>query len=154
MAVWGIGAYDPIERFDYSDIFLDEGCAYIGYLPKNANAIFQMVSYIKPGDLIFIKSSKGNYMCVKAVGIVRNNKTETFYDNTGKRPGEAFSVTWKAKIKGEEDNIFNQGKEHLTAYQTTIFEEYNPDVIEYVINKIINPNKNEIVPFKEYIYKA
>lgn len=152
MAVWGIGAYNPSTYEDYSDRFIENKCAYIGYLPQKAKTIYQMVKYIKPGDLIFIKTvaTKNKQMIIKAVGIVLDNDIQTLYDkSTETRMGEAFPVLWKAKMKDDmEENRFDMSKDHLNTYTTTIFEEYNTDVINYVIQKLLNPNANEIIPIK------
>ena len=78
MAIYGIGAmYDC--TYDKKMDFIKNNCVCIGYGLQDAPALHKMLSKVKIGDFIYIKSLTGQSskaLIIKAVGIVTDDRVE------------------------------------------------------------------------------
>lgn len=129
MSVWGIGAF---YESDVSEKFISQGCACIGWNKADAPSLYQMLTSVKIGDIIYLKSfsPRKKQLLIKAIGIVVNNKL----DSEMFEAGNGIQVKWKeldAPIKVDitaqiyKNNVFNN----------TLYEEYNPEILEKVISE-------------------
>ncbi|MDY5940714.1 MAG: hypothetical protein SPJ23_03565 [Eubacteriales bacterium] len=136
MSVWGIGAFYD---FDVSEKFISQGCACIGWNKADAPSLYQMLTSVKIGDIIYLKSflPKKKQLIIKAVGIVIDNRIDGNIFETG----NGIRVKWKAldtPIKVDitekiyKNNVFNN----------TLYEEYNPEILEKVISEIFVTKSN------------
>ena len=125
MSVWGIGAFYD---FDVSEKFISQGCACIGWNKADAPSLYQMLTSVKIGDIIYLKSF---------LPIVIDNRIDGNIFETG----NGIRVKWKAldtpiKVDITEkiyrNNVFNN----------TLYEEYNPEILEKVISEIFVTKSN------------
>ena len=132
MSVWGIGAfYDK----DVSSDFISYGVACLGWSKKDAQPLHLMLSAIKIGDIIYIKSfvTQKKQLIVKAVGIV----TSKVCDNPkNTNLGCGVCVKWKENFSEE---IFDISPEMYrnNVFNNSLYEEYNADIIERLIDKLM-----------------
>ena len=71
MAIYGIGAFYGGGIGNVTESFLLRNSACVGWEESDAPSLYQLIKYIKVGDIIYIKSKtpqKG--LTIKAVGIV------------------------------------------------------------------------------------
>jgi hypothetical protein len=127
MAIYGIGAYYPPD--DVSDDFVLRKIACIGWSEEEASSLHQILRYIKIGDIIYIKSSPiGQGLRVKAVGLVVDNEIEE-YDL-----GMGVKVEWL--WHGQE--IIKDVVDKYNVRNNTIYEEFNRDIQDKIIDLMIN----------------
>lgn len=72
MAIWGIGAYYFDDREDKSDIFINEGTAFIGYLEKDKPEYYELIKQVRIGDVLVLKARfplNRHVLRIKAVGM-------------------------------------------------------------------------------------
>jgi len=126
MAVYGIGAYwDGTE--DVSEEFIHNGIACIGWDISDAPTLFQVMKFIKNGDIIYIKAAPPGQFIIKAVGIVINNEIQP-----RENMGSCIQVNW-----------LWSGNEHLNisdkynVRNNTLYEEFNLEVQTWAIDHII-----------------
>lgn len=135
MAVWGVGA--KFDGWDNKlDSFVNESFWCTGFTQQEKPEIYEMIKNIQIGDIVYVKSLpiKSNIMNVRAVGIVtesfKNFNSQKGFENCGNEIGVKWLITesnqplLKEKIT---DKYINERK-------TTIFKEYNKDIIKIVIN--------------------
>ena len=139
MAVWGVGAYYKGDKIhDKTQEFINNECACIGWGEENASPIHQMLKSIKVGDIIYIKSlgldkaSKNKQIHIKAVGVVKDNKPEVVEEL-----GTGIKVKWKEGFdKIISKNITPEMYRNNT-FNNSLYEEYNKNIIEELINAIM-----------------
>jgi len=135
MAIYGIGACYGKE--DVSAEFISEGLACVGYDYEDAPSLHKLLKHIKVGDLIYIKAYPPNIgLIIKAVGIVINDEVKTD-PNLGR--GLKVKYVWKGK-----EVIGQLKKDPYNVRNITIYEEFNPEVQERVIQLLLNPNYPKI----------
>lgn len=125
MAIYGIGAYH--DNIDISNDFVSNNMACVGWDLSTAPDLHNLLSNIKEGDIVFIKSSPiGGGLRIKAIGIVKNATSRTH------KLGTCIEVNWKwtgnknlGKITGKY-NVRNN----------TLFEEFHPSVINQILKLI------------------
>ena len=136
MAVWGIGAYyKNLSPKDRTDIFLKGNCAYVGWSENDAPAIHQMFNAIKIGDLIYIKSfvRRNKRLHIKAIGIVTS--TEKKVD---KAMGSGIGVRWVKDLTADYVAVDIGEIVRNNVFNNTLYEEYNPKVIDKLIGKLLD----------------
>jgi len=117
MAIYGIGAtYDGI---DVSGEFLRNQLACVGWSLEEAPALHEMLKYIKPGDIIYIKSHPLNVgLIIKAVGIVVGNQV---VNNPNLGDGVPVRWVWSGQRRvGPINDRYNV--RNLTLYQEFSFD--------------------------------
>ena len=132
MSVWGIGAYYDEDK---ASDFISNGVACLGWSKQDAQPLHSMLSSIKIGDIIYIKSfvTQKKQLIVKAIGIVtgevcdKPNKTNL---------GCGVCVKWKENFSEEvfdvtpemyRNNVFNK----------SLYEEFNEEIITFIINRLM-----------------
>lgn len=132
MAVWGIGAYYTGETPENkTQDFIDNECACIGWDKRNAPSLYKMLSSIKPGDIIYIKSFalRNKTLHIKAVGIVSETNVSDLKNGV--------KVKWKQNFIGIEPFIITPERYRNNVYGNTLYEEYDPEIITAVIHEIM-----------------
>ena len=135
MAIWGVGA--KFGGWDNKlDSFINESFWCTGFTQQEKPEVYEMIKNIQIGDIVYVKSLpiKSNIMNVRAVGIVtesfKNFNSHKGFESCGNEIGikwliaESNQPLLKEKIT---DKYINERK-------TTIFKEYNKDIIKMVIN--------------------
>lgn len=131
MAIWGIGAYfKGTVKKDRTDEFINNGYAAIGWGAK-APDLNNMFSSIKAGDIIYIKSRRirEKELIIKAIGIVKDYEKSEDKLTKEKR----LNVKWLKNIESFDVNL----DEKNNVYNNTLYEEFNPKIIEKIISKIV-----------------
>lgn len=134
MAVWGIGSYyKGTLNPDKTDDFIKENCAFIGWDYDNAPSLHYMLSTVKLGDIVYIKSfiPKSKTLHIKAVGIVNDvNK------NISRGLGTGIGVKWKDDFEPMKIEITEKVFKN-NVYNNTLFEEYDAEIINKLICELI-----------------
>lgn len=134
MAIWGIGANynDPDgKKRNVLRLFLASGRAYIGYRQAQAPSLHRMLGTIKAGDIIYVKSFWAKRLNIKALGIV-TDPTAVKTDDMG----TGISVKWKKDFKAISfDTDAPGGKNNV--YSNTLYEEFNPEIANLLIDELI-----------------
>lgn len=134
MAVWGIGSYyKGTLNPDKTDDFIKENCAFIGWDYDNAPSLHYMLSTVKLGDIVYIKSfiPKSKTLHIKAVGIVNDvNK------NISRELGTGIGVKWKDDFESMKIEITEKVFKN-NVYNNTLFEEYDAEIINKLICELI-----------------
>lgn len=134
MAVWGIGAYyKNASPQDKTNDFLSEGCAYIGWDETEASALYRMFDSLKNGDIIYIKAfvPRSKKLKIKAVGIVKDVQKRTSHTL-----GTGICVIWKRNFNPITIDITPEIYRN-NVFNNTLFEEFNSDIIELLIDELI-----------------
>jgi len=123
MAVYGIGV--KYGRWDdKSKDFLQQKKACIGW-ENDAKYFQEQLKKVRPGDIVFLKTfyPKEQRLTVIAIGIVTQG-----FENHREDLGNCIGVEWL--WKGEENKTI---KDHFPGRWTAIYEELNPEVINWLI---------------------
>lgn len=129
MAIYGIGAMYGRTQ-DVTNDFIEAQMACVGFQAEEAPAIHQMLRYIKPGDLIYIKSHPPNVgLMIKAVGVVVGDQVQN-HPTLG--TGVAVRWIWH----GEPQLIGINDKYNVR--NITLYEEFNFEVQQTVIDRLTN----------------
>lgn len=135
MAIWGVGAkFDGWDNKLYS--FVNESFWCTGFTQQEKPEIYEMIKNIQIGDIVYVKSLpiKSNIMNVRAVGIVtesfKNFNSHNGFGNCGNEIGVKWLIAESNQplLKEEITDKYINGR------KTTIFKEYNKDIIKRVIN--------------------
>lgn len=134
MAVWGIGSYyKGTINPDKTDDFIKESRAFIGWDCCNAPSLHYMLSTVKLGDIVYIKSfiPKSKTLHIKAVGIVNDvNK------NISNELGTGVGVKWKDGFEPVTIEITEKAFKN-NVYNNTLFEEYDAEIINKLVSELI-----------------
>ncbi|WP_243388503.1 hypothetical protein [Bacillus kexueae] len=133
MAIYGIGAMYGGTR-DKSNEFLKQKCACIGWDEKEAPGLHKMLTKIKTGDFIYIKSmdiSKKS-LGIKAIGVVYDDQIKDY------GLGKGVSVKWLWPLEGvsQEKIAITSEMYKNNVFNNTLYEEYNPVVQSFILNKV------------------
>ncbi|WP_440110651.1 hypothetical protein [Paenibacillus sp. QZ-Y1] len=133
MAIYGIGAMYE-RKYDKKKEFIQNNCACIGYDPYDAPALYKMLSKLKIGDFIYIKSLIGQSaksLTIKAVGIVTD-------DLIKERTGLGLGVSTKWIWEGEEKILLTERMYKNNVFNNALFEEYNFEIQSLVLQKVFD----------------
>ena len=135
MAVWGVGA--KFDGWDNKlDSFVNESFWCTGFTQQEKPEIYEMIKNIQIGDIVYVKSLpiKSNIMNVRAVGIV----TDSFKDSNSHKEfencGNEIGVKWLIAESNQPLLKEEITDKYINERKTTIFKEYNKDIIKMVIN--------------------
>lgn len=129
MAIYGIGAYYE-GTTDVSEDFIEKELACIGWSESDAPSLYQVLKYIKVGDIVYIKSAPiGLGLKVKGVGIVIDNK---FIEDDDLGTGVKVKWLWTGNESlGEISDKYN-------VRNNTLYEEFNKTIQLKILSLIIN----------------
>ena len=128
MAIYGIGA--SYDGKDVSAEFLRDGVACVGWSQTDAPTLHQMLSHVKVGDIIYIKSFPPNIgLIIKAVGVVIGNAV-TEHSTLG----SAVRVRWE----WQGDLRVGKVDDKYPIRGITIYEEHNFDIQSQVIQLLLS----------------
>lgn len=135
MTVWGIGAYNKEKKVSRLQEFLDNNCACIGWTEEQAPILYEVLKAVKRGDYIYIKSYyfPKKRLTIKAVGKVKDSKITTKYFQLDFSKG--IEVEWFTDFQMEYVKLEKE-EARYNVYQNTIYQEYNPRIIDIVKNAI------------------
>lgn len=140
MAVWGIGAfYKGVPTKNVTQHFIDNNCACIGWKEHEAPVLYEVFKSVQVGDYIYIKSYSWRYkkLTIKAVGKVIDNTIEERVPEIDL--GRGVLVEWVKSFKPNSKD-FKEYPQYIryNVYANTLYQEYNPEIIETVINAVEN----------------
>ena len=125
MTIYGLGSYYGSSG-DVSEEFFHNNVACVGWGYEDSPSLHEMMYNVKIGDIIYLKSHPANIgLIIKAVGIVTDN---TLLDK-GDLGSACVTVKWV--WKGEE--IIGRLDDRYNVRLNTMYEEYNPIVLQMVI---------------------
>ena len=133
MSVWGIGAY---YNEDKASDFISNGVACLGWARKDAQPLHSMLSSIKIGDIIYIKSfvTQKKQLIVKAIGIV----TSEACDKPNKTNlGCGVCVKWKENFREEVFDVTPEMYRN-NVFNNSLYEEFNEDILYFIIKQLLN----------------
>lgn len=145
MAIFGAGSnWDGEEK---KDDFFNEENFVIGWGYQDAMDLYDAVSLLKAGDIVYLKSNQSGSRTirVKGIGIV----TQTFIHCLIEKgltkesitEGNSFYIKIKWIIKDEfHINIPSTEGKLTNVRAATFYEEYLPFVQNEIINKLFNLN--------------
>lgn len=136
MSVFGMGAmYGGNEN--QLEKFLSLGVACVGYSIEEAPSIHAQMKSLKFGDIIFIKSYAPTAgLHIKAVGIVTNPNFRQITEQVG----WGVNVRWKSLPEKTID--LGKIEDHADFMRRgSLYEEFNPSVIQQVIDLLLPPSK-------------
>ncbi len=140
MAIFGAGS--KWENEELKDDFFENNNYVIGWDIEDANDLYNMISSIKAGDIIYLKAnSPGSFdIRVKGIGIVKKSLLTLLFDENkdlaDTRSGFKLPVEWICKEEFIVSIPNNIGK--LTNVRAaTLYEEFLPFVQDRIIGKIL-----------------
>lgn len=137
MAIWGVGA--KFGSWDNKlDSFVKESFWCTGFKEQEKPEVYEMIKSIKIGDVVYVKSLalNSNIMNVRGIGIV----TESFKNLNSHKGfescGNEIGVKWL--IAESKQPLFQEKitDKYINERKTTIFKEYNRDIIKRIINQL------------------
>lgn len=144
MAIFGAGSkWDQDELKD--DFFRNENYV-IGWDIKDAEDLYNQISSIKVGDIIYLKANKpGSFnIKIKGIGIVKQSLIQALFDQkenlSSSRNNFKLPVKWIVKSEFHINIPKNIGK--LTNVRAaTLYEEFLPYVQSKILEKIFDQLK-------------
>ncbi|MDD6988233.1 hypothetical protein [Ruminococcus sp.] len=135
MTVWGIGAYNKEKKVSRLQEFLDNNCACIGWTEEQAPILYEVLKAVKKDDYIYIKSYyfPKKRLTIKAVGKVKDSKITK--KNSQLESSKGIEVEWFTDFQMEYVKLEKE-EARYNVYQNTIYQEYNPRIIDIVKNAI------------------
>ncbi|TDM51386.1 hypothetical protein [Aliivibrio fischeri] len=141
MAIFGAGS-NWIGKEVKSEFF-NENKFVIGWNENNSKDLYEAISQLKVGDIIYLKSVSPRYIRHVEIGIVTKSFIQCLqsgeYGNTDISDWNALfiKVNWIIQTSFVIDIPVNEGK--LTNVRpATFYEEFLPYVQEKIINKLIS----------------
>ncbi len=136
MKIWGIGA-NWGDKSMLADFQVKEAVG-IGWSEKQAPALYAMMNEIEIGDIVYVKSFviHSKELKIKAVGEVISNSFEE--PNVFGSDHRTVHVKWKEGSFDDDDSRpphrITQAEFRYNVYLNTLYREYNPKIIEEVLN--------------------
>ncbi len=135
MAIYGIGAHYGKTK-DVSGEFKKKNLVGVGYTASEAPELYQFISTLKVGDIIYIKSfaPSSKFIFVLAIGFIKdgeilNSKLSHGLVKAGR------NVVWKVKDKFP----ILKPKERNNVRLNTLYQEFNPEVQAEIFKKLLWP---------------
>lgn len=127
MAIFGIGAS---YEYDVSEDFIKNEVACIGWDQADATALYEILRFLKLGDIIYIKSAPiGKGLRVKAIGIVKDNTLQNIPNL-----GTGVSVKW---IWTGHENV-GKINDKYNVRNNTLYEEFNREVQQKILDLLFS----------------
>ena len=141
MAIFGAGS--NWSGTEIRQRLFDNNYYLIGWDIADAEDLYTLISSIKVGDIIYLKSNRPGSLDlrIKAIGIVTQSLMQSFFDNeinlSNRRANFELPVTW---IDRDEFRIsIPEGTGKLTNVRAaTLYEECLPYVQTEIINRLMN----------------
>ncbi len=132
MAIWGIGAYYFDDREDKSDIFINEGTAFIGYLEKDKPEYYELIKQVKIGDVLVLKARfplNRHVLRIKAIGMA----TDTNFNlENGALNRKGIKVKWFFDFRHAPEEIALTKENNRSDLANTIMKIENESLIEAI----------------------
>ena len=148
MAIYGAGS---VWQNEEKEDFFKNGQYIIGWNYDTADDLYEAVSQLKVGDIIYLKSNRpgSKKIRVKGIGIVTSSFLQCFIDNDLKakdiRDWNSFFVNVKWIIKDEFHIEIPKDNGKLTNVRAAAFyPEYSPFVQKGILNKIFTTLNPEV----------
>jgi hypothetical protein len=127
MAVYGVGAY---YEEDVSQNFISQNIIGVGWQTDEAPELQEYFSSLKVGDIVYLKAAAfgAENITVKAIGIIR--------DNIIVRNNGLVSTGRNVKWLITERFSIPKPKEKNNVRSNTVYEEFHPDVLRQIIERI------------------
>ncbi|MBQ7612013.1 MAG: hypothetical protein IJU92_02955 [Spirochaetaceae bacterium] len=141
MAIYGFGS--TLDGEEFKDEFFNDEKIILGWNAENAQDLYSLVSRIKIGDIIYLKTNQpgGRTVKIKGIGVVTKGFLECFIDGDYNSAditewnSLSIKVKWIRKKEFEIEIPESSGK--LTNIRAaTAYEEYLPFVQEEIIKKL------------------
>lgn len=144
MAIFGAGS--KWEEDEMKNEFFKNENYVIGWNIKDAEDLYNLISTMKIGDLIYLKSNKPGSLDIriKGIGIVKNSLIGGLFEKeenlSVRKNNFELPVKWIVKTESKITIPKNTGK--LTNVRSaTLYEENLPFVQKEILEKIINEIK-------------
>ena len=144
MAIFGAGS--KWEEDEMKNEFFKNENYVIGWNIKDAEDLYNLISTMKIGDLIYLKSNKPGSLDIriKGIGIVKNSLIGGLFEKeenlSVRKNNFELPVKWLVKTESKITIPKNTGK--LTNVRSaTLYEENLPFVQKEILEKIINEIK-------------
>ncbi len=144
MAIFGAGS--KWEEDEMKNEFFKNENYVIGWNIKDAEDLYNLISTMKIGDLIYLKSNKPGSLDIriKGIGIVKNSLIGGLFEkeeNLSVRKNN-FELPVKWIVKTESKITIPKNTAKLTNVRSaTLYEENLPFVQKEILEKIINEIK-------------
>ena len=137
MAIFGIGAYYDE---DVSEQFIENSIAGPGWSQEKAPELFQYMSSLKVGDIVYIKScpASSKDIHVKGIGFVADHKLLTESEDTKDLVSAGRRINWM----NTEKFTIPKPQEKNNVRSNTMYEEFHPEIQKIIMAKVIGAVKN------------
>ena len=127
MAIYWIGAY--FSNGDVSKDFITNSIVGTGWSKQYAPELFQYMQSLKVGDIVYIKSYPPSSLdiIIKGIGIIKDDILVTNNIVTCGR-----NVVWK----NIQTLRIPRPQEKNNVRANTMYEEFHPDVQQFIINNL------------------
>ncbi|WP_375723494.1 hypothetical protein LXN10_13405 [Arcobacter sp. KX21116] len=143
MAIFGAGS--KWDEDELKDEFFKNNKFTIGWNEKSANDLYEAVSLLKVGDIVYLKGNRpgSRDIRVKGIGLVTKSFIQCLqngeYGTSDISDWNSFFIKIKWIYKDEFKIVIPDEEGRLTNIRAaTFYEEYLPYVQEKIIDKIIN----------------
>lgn len=143
MAIFGAGS--KWDEDELKDEFFQNDKFTIGWNEKSANDLYEAVSLLKVGDIVYLKGNRpgSRDIRVKGIGLVTKSFIQCLqsgeYGTSDISDWNSFFIKIKWIYKDEFKIVIPYNEGRLTNIRAaTFYEEYLPYVQEKIIDKIIN----------------
>jgi len=143
MAIFGAGS--KWDEDELKDEFFKNNKFTIGWNEKSANDLYEAVSLLKVGDIVYLKGNRpgSRDIRVKGIGLVTKSFIQCLqsgeYGTSDISDWNSFFIKIKWIYKDEFKIVIPDDEGRLTNIRAaTFYEEYLPYVQEKIIDKIIN----------------
>lgn len=143
MAIFGAGSKWDDDK-ELKERFFDEEKFILGWNEKSAKDLYEAVSHLKVGDIIYLKANRpgSRNIRVKGIGVVTKSVIQCINDKEyGNKEVSDWNslfvkIRWVCKDEFHINIPDNEGK--LTNVRAaTFYEEYLPFVQSKILDKII-----------------
>lgn len=139
MAIFGAGS--NWEGEEMKDEFFENQNYVIGWSYDDSKDLYDIISVLKAGDIIYLKSNQSGSrtLRIKGIGVVCQSLLHNFFDAQINRENLSIAIKVKWIVK-EEFKITIPSKEgKLTNFRAaTFYEEFLPFVQKHIIETLFN----------------
>ncbi len=141
MAIYGAGS--NWNRTEIKQNLFDNNNYLIGWDIVNAEDLYTLISSIKVGDIIYLKSNQPGSLNVriKGIGVVTRSLMQTLFENeidlSNRSPNFELPVNWISRDEFTISIPADKGK--LTNIRAaTLYEEYLPFIQTEILNALFS----------------